>query len=132
MPHNPVSAQAMSADKKLFEAAEANTGQTISKTDLDAMRYKKNGWDRKLLLKLEMGPLFMTKEDAFDLPTPPANSSEETQKELAYVHELAETMRTPFNKERIIYEDVGWRPFELFQDIGLIHDDNFATINFIN
>lgn len=96
--------------------------------DLNDIRFQDKNWLPKLLLIIEEGPMLLTKDDKFEVEKPPRNSSRKTAKEIAYLHELAKTKRTPETLERIEYENTGVRAHDMFVKEGLIDEENYKTL----
>ena len=60
----------------------------VPRDDLHEYRYEDKYWNSNFLKTLEREPSFLSKDHVFDLPAPPANDSEETAKEIAYIDGL--------------------------------------------
>lgn len=105
-----------------FQGAQADDA------DIDDLRFLQKNWMPKLLLAIDAGPVLLTKDVTFEVAEPPKNSSDETKKEIEYLHEIARTERTPENIERIKFEDTGVRAHDMFVKEGLINSDNYKTL----
>lgn len=112
------------------ESLKANVSEENS-VALDDIRFPKSGWDTALLTWLERGPFILDRDLVFELPEPPKNSSEETQKELAYLHELAETARDEETVAKIISENQFEPVIYHFIREGLFREENYKTFELI-
>lgn len=99
--------------------------------DIDSIRYTEDMWWPDLLEMVKAGSVLLPRDYNFVVAQPPVNSSEETAAELAYLHELEKQERDEDTVNRIIYENTEIKAFEIFQKEGLLHEENFKTVDFL-
>lgn len=84
-------------------------------------------WEPSLLKIIEKGPYLFSREDQFQLPDFPANDSEETRKEIEYLHALKPKRDEKGMISKILYENSGLLVRDVFIKEGLLVDENYKT-----
>lgn len=92
-------------------------------TDIDDLRYPESAWDSQVLYKHLVGPSYLNKQLEFDLPSPPANSSKETQEELQLLKKYAAEERSEAQIKKILVEAEPGEFSEIFLNEGPIKQD---------
>lgn len=77
------------------KALYQSTNLAQKNIDLDAIRFLEEEWDKEFLGFLDTETVFLNSQLVFDIPPPPANSSNETMLELTQLREYSRTYRTP-------------------------------------
>ena len=84
----------MSFRKLIFPLALLTVFYSVSAGDIDSIRFPEKAWDSRPLYFLQKGPRYLDKDLVFDLPSPPSNSSLQTQNELKLLQQYARENRT--------------------------------------
>jgi len=86
--------------------------------DMDSVRFRESEWDAQLLYYLQKGPRHLDRNLHVELPDYPANSSEETARELRLLREYSQTRRDDATVERIHIEARHGDFAEIYLDNG--------------
>jgi len=94
----------------------------VHANDIDKIRFPLSAWDGQVLNKLIIDPGYLDKNLEFDLPSPPSNSSKETQDELMLLKKYAQEERTEEQVEKILIEARHGDFSEIYLDEGPIEE----------
>lgn len=101
-------------------AADAGKTEAAAKAPVtDALKYRMEDWDPALIKFFEEGPRILPSEFTVEIPPYPANTSEETQAELATLRAYEKEARTPETLEKIRYENTVVPLYQVFSHYGL-------------
>lgn len=107
---------------------------SVYANDIDNLRYPENAWDGQVLNKLNTGPRYLDKNLEFDLPPPPANSSQETLDELSLLKEYAREERTESQVQKIHIEAAHGKFSEIYLNEGpfepALQDASYHILDF--
>ena len=85
--------------------------------------YPDSSWDPEVLRFLHMGPAFLPKDTAFEVPAFPANDSPETSAELETLKNFAANLRTPETVKHIVFENDMPTPLVSYEEVGLFSSE---------
>ncbi|MGH1402790.1 MAG: phosphatase PAP2 family protein [Alphaproteobacteria bacterium] len=106
------------------------TGASVfaSEENVNDIRFPLGKWSPRLIAIVESGPSILSDDTTFDVPAPPANDSDTTKEELAWLAEIAKTERSEYAVERILFENGGRRAHQMFLEEGLIKAENYKAL----
>ncbi len=99
-----------------------------SQENTNELRFTEEQWNKTLLKIIDQGPEYLSREDQYTGLKPfPANDSEETKKELKYLHSLIPERNDKTIISKIQYENSGMPVREAFAKEGFLADGNHET-----
>ncbi len=105
---------------------------TSTDAEVDAIKFKKSEWSSGLIRRIDGGPSLLSRDLDIGMKPPPPNSSEFTQRELAYLESLVGTSRDAETLNKIAKEYTGIRAREMFELYGLISEQNYKTVELLD
>ncbi|PCJ02680.1 MAG: hypothetical protein COB14_01595 [Alphaproteobacteria bacterium] len=100
-------------------------------TQFNDVRYPAHKWGDKIMSVFDSGPMILSRDDSFDVAMPPANDSQVTKDELAFLKGLETNARDDDTISRINFENVARNAQEFFVQEGLISAVDYKTLEFL-
>ncbi len=98
---------------------------------VDEIRYPDDRWGDIFLNEIKSGPRLL-RGVTFEVVEPPANSSDETKQELAFLQELVKSSRDDDTLSRIYYENKEASIHGAFVKEGLLSEENELLFELMN
>lgn len=100
-------------------------------TQFNDIKYPAHKWGDKIMSVFDSGPMILSRDDSFGVALPPANDSQVTKDELAFLKGLETSARDDDTISRINFENVARNAQEFFVQEGLISAVDYKTLEFL-
>lgn len=98
---------------------------------INDIRFPERKWGDKIKRVLDAGPMILSKDEVFDVASPPVNDSQITKDELTFLRELERDKRSDDTLVRIHFENDAGSAAEFFLKEGLLNPQDYRTVDFL-
>lgn len=98
---------------------------------INDIRFEDRKWEQKFLDLIDAGPMVLSRDEVFDVASPPANDSQITKDELIYLKGLEQNERDEDTVLRIHFENKAGSPQEFFIKEGLLNTESYKTVSLL-